>query len=537
MPKVLITDKIAPEGVRILEQAAEVEYRTGLSESEIVEVIGGFDALIVRSQTKVTQPIIAAADRLKVIGRAGVGVDNIDTDAATAKGIVVVNSPGGNSVAVAEHTMALLLSMPRRLPAAHASVARGEWRRSDYVGVQLQGKTLGMIGLGRVGSEVAKRAASFGMRLVGYDPFLAQARAKALGVELCGVDEVLAQADFLTLHSPLTPETRHLIGAEAFGKMKRGAFIVNCARGGILDEDALVDAIEAGHLAGAALDVFETEPSVNQRLLHCERVVLTPHLGASTKEAQVDVAVDVAEQVKDMLEGRAPRTPVNVPVLPKEVLEALRPHMQLASKLGFLQARLTRGQMVSVELAYRGKLAKEETGVLTRSFLTGLMQSLLGGGINLVNAPIVAEARGVDVLESKRQEAADYASLISTKVSTQEGAHLIEGTVFGEGNPRIVAIDGYRIDVVPQGQILIVYHLDKPGIIGRACQVLGDANINIAAMQVGRVEIGGDSVMVLNVDSPVPPDVVAEIAKLELISGVTPVDFETAVDASGLGLV
>ena len=537
MPRVLITDRIAAEGVRILEQATEVDFRTGLNEDELVELIPDYDALVVRSQTKVTQPIIEHAERLRVIGRAGVGGDNIDTDAATAKGIVVVNSPGRNSIAVAEHTMALLLSLARNLPAAHASVLRGEWRRKDYVGIQVRGKTLGLVGVGRVGSEVARRAAAFDMRLIGYDPFLSQARAKALGVELCDEDTVLREADFLSLHVPLTLETKHLIDAEALGKMKQGAWLINCARGGIVDEDALADALESGHLAGAALDVFETEPPTNERLLKSQRVIFTPHLGASTEEAQIDVAVDVAEQIADMLHGRPPRTPVNIPIVPAEVLERLRPYLELAGKLGFLQARLARGRMVSVRLTYRGKLASEETGVLTRCFLAGLMGSLLGRGVNLVNAPFIAENRGIEVVESKRQEAADYASLISSKVATQKGTHVIDGTVFRENDPRIVSIDGYRIDVAPRGQILIVYHLDRPGIIGRACLILGGVGINIAGMQVGREDVGGDSVMVLNVDSPVPPEVVAEIEKLELISGVTPVDFEETGDAGGLGLI
>lgn len=537
MAHVLITDKIAQEGVRLLERTAEVDYRPGLDEQDLIELIPNYEALVVRSQTRVTGPVIERAERLKVIGRAGVGVDNIDTDAATAKGIVVINSPGGNSIAVAEHTMALLLSLPRNLPAAHDSVLRGEWRRKDFVGMQVRGKTLGLIGVGRIGSEVARRAAAFGMRIIGYDPFLSQTRAKALGVELCDEDTVLRQADFVSLHVPLTPETKHLIDAEALQKMKPRAWLLNCARGGIVDEKALVDALESGHLSGAALDVFETEPPTDPRLLKCPRVIFTPHLGASTEEAQIDVAVDVATQVADMLQGRPPRTPVNIPIIRGEVLERLRPYLELAGKLGFLQARLTRGRMISVALTYRGKLAEEETGVLTRCFLAGLMGCLLGRGVNLVNAPLIAENRGIEVVESKRQKAADYASLVSTEVVTQKGTHVIEGTVFRENDPRVVSIDGYRIDVAPRGQILLVYHLDKPGIIGRACLILGKAAINIAGMQVGREEIGGDSVMVLNVDSPVPPEVVSEIEKLDLISGVTPVDFEETSDAGGLGLI
>jgi len=525
MLRTLVTDKIAEEGLRVLRQGSEVEYRPGASPDELRDLIGDFAALVVRSRTKVTAQVIQAADELLVIGRAGVGVDNIDLRAATERGIIVVNSPSGNTLAVAEHTSGMLLALARRLPHAHFSITRGEWNRSEFMGRQVYGKVLGIVGLGRIGTEVAKRAQALGMAVVGIDPIMSAERARNLHIELVDLPELLERADFVTLHVPLNEQTHHLIDAEGLRRMKPTAYLINCARGGVVDDAALVEALDHRTIAGAALDVFEQEPPVDQRLLTHPKVILTPHIGASTAEAQVDVAVDVAEQVVDVLEGRPPRSPVNLPALSREMLTRLRPYLTLATRLGALQAQLAPGRIEEVELTYIGEMLEQDTSPFTRGFLCGLLQVVMGGSVNFVNAPVVAESRGIRLRETRRHSSGDYSNLIRTRVVTPKGEREINGSVFEGRDLRIVGIDGYRIDLVPEGHLVIIRNIDQPGTIGRVGTMLGNAGINIAGMQMGRAKTGDDAVMALSVDSPVPDEVIGELRGLPNVTEVWQVSF------------
>jgi len=525
MAKVLVTESIAPEGLKILEEKLEVDCRLGLSEDELVSLIADYDALLVRSQTKVTRRIIEHGTSLKVIGRAGVGVDNIDLDAATECGIIVVNSPGGNTIAVAEFTLGMILALLRYIPQSHLSLRGGEWSRSRFLGTQALGKTLGIIGLGRIGTEVARRAKAFGMEVIGSDPFLSQQRAHSLGIELLDYPEVFARADILTFHCPLTRETRHLVNARSIAGMKDGVFLINCARGGIFDEQALIAGLQSGKIAGIALDVYENEPPTDSPLLSMDNVITTPHLAASTQEAQVDVAVDVADQILDVFEGVTPRSAVNVPSIPHEVMEDLKPFIVLAEKLGRMHGQLARGSMESVEICYGGNLINYETSILTRSFLKGLMAPIMPRSVNIVNAPLIAHQRGIEVVERRESSAGDYASTIFTTLVTSVERHVIGGTVFGKREPRIIHLDGYRMDIIPEGYVMLSDHTDKPGVIGRVGTEIGKAGINIAGMHVGRRQIGGEAIMVLNVDAPLPEELLRHLSTLDNVANARMVDF------------
>ena len=526
--KVLVSDKLSDEGLAVLREdpAVEVAVKTGLSPSELKAEIADVEALLVRSATKVTSDIIDAGKKLMVIGRAGVGVDNIDVEAATRRGIVVCNSPEGNTVAAAEHTWALILAVARSIPAASASVAAGEWKRSAFMGIELLNKTLGVIGLGKIGSEVALRAAGFGMKVIGYDPFVSADRGGRLGVELVELDDLLARADVITLHVSLTKDTRGIINAAAIAKMKPGVRIVNCARGGLIDEAALAEALRAGRVAGAGIDVFEKEPPSDSPLLGAPNVVLTPHLGASTEEAQLKVAVDVAQQVLDVLHGKPARSAVNVLPVSAESLRTLGPYLPLAEKMGRLQGQLAEGALSAVEMIYAGQLAEEDARLLTPAFLMGLLQPILDEPVNLVNAALVAQSRGIRVVESRSRDTEDYVSLITSRVTAARGERLIAGSLFGRSEPRIVRMDHYRVDFVPSGFMLVSMHIDKPGMIGRVGMLLGQHQINIAAMHVGREQEkpGGPSVMVLALDNAVPPDVLDELRKVDGITSATLVE-------------
>ncbi|MBI3921068.1 MAG: phosphoglycerate dehydrogenase [Armatimonadetes bacterium] len=525
MPKVLVTDEIAPEGLEILQQSLDVDLRLGIPEDDLVGIIGDYEGLVVRSQTKVNRRIIEHADGLKVIGRAGVGVDNIDLDAATEKGIIVVNSPAGNTLAVAEYSLGMLLALLRKIPHSHASLKSGKWSRSQYMGQQLFGKKLGIIGIGRIGTEVARRAKALGMEVLGSDPFLSSQRAHSLGIELCEVADIFARPDFITFHCPLTKETRNLVNPRSLAQMKDGVFLVNCARGGVIDEAALYDALRSGKVAGAALDVYQEEPPKGSPLLELDNVVATPHLAASTIEAQVDVAVDVADQIVDVFAGRSPANAVNIPSLSPELLESLRPYINLAEKIGLMQGQLADGRMESVELTYGGSIAEHETAVITRCFLKGLIEPMMPRSVNMVNSPHLAESRGIQVVEKRTVSAGDYASMITTALKTSAGTHEVSGTVFGRHDPRIICIDNYRVDIVPQGYVMLSGHVDRPGVIGRVGTLLGNAGINIAAMQVGREHIGGNAVMVLNVDAPISEELLEHLSTLENIHDARMVDF------------
>jgi D-3-phosphoglycerate dehydrogenase len=528
MPRVLVCDAIAEGGLDILRQVAEVDVKTGLKEAELIAIAGDYDGFMVRSATKITRPVIEAAAKLQIVGRAGVGVDNIDVEAATERGVIVVNSPGGNTIAVAELVLGMMLALVRNVVPATSSMAQGEWKRSKYMGTQLLGKTLGIIGVGRIGAEVAKRAQSFGMNIVGYDPFLTSQRAKDLGIEALEIDEILPRADFVTVHTPLTKDTRHLFNAERIARMKDGACLINCSRGGIVDENALYDALKSGKLRGAGLDVFEQEPPQELSLRELPNVVLTPHLGASTEEAQSEVALDVARQMVEVFNGNPPQSAVNLPALPPESRQFIAPFLPLMEKLGRIQAALADGRLESVELKYCGDISGYDTGVLTRVFLKGLLQSSFEQPVSYVNAPTLAHARGVTVTETKCDHSEDYADLVETLVTRNDEGHertrQIDATVFNDKDPAIVKIQGLRVDVRPEGTLLVIPNTDKPGMIGRVGTILGNAGANISGMQVGRTSVGERAVMVLTLEEPVAPEVIAELDAQPDLFGARQVD-------------
>ena len=527
--KILITDHISEEGIRKLREFGDVEIQVGVSEEELKARIAGYDALIVRSGTKVTREVIEAGTRLKVIGRAGVGVDNIDVDSATERGIMVVNAPGANTISAAEHTIGMLLSLSRKIPAANQSLKSGEWSRKKYMGVEVNGKVLGIIGLGRVGGEVAKRAKGLGMRVVAYDPFISQDKAGELGVSLMGFSEVLSISDFITIHTPLMKDTYHLIGKDEFEKMKEGVRIINCARGGIIDENALVEAIKSGKVAGAALDVFEQEPPpMDSDLLKLDSVIVTPHLGASTEEAQRAAAIVIADEVIRALENKPVRNAVNMIYVEEELMGVIKPYLVLAEKLGRLSAQLMpkTSRIEAFNASYEGELgvASMDTRLITGAMLKSFL-SWFTDGVNYVNAWAIARKFGIKVTESKSEEVENFSSMITLTLRTRGDAggglsKTVSGTLFGKGDIRIVGLDNYRIDASPSGFMLICSFIDKPRVIGPVCTILGDHNINIAGMQVGREKVGGKAVMVLNVDSSVGIEPMEEIKKVPNIIDV-----------------
>ncbi|HET6386918.1 MAG TPA: phosphoglycerate dehydrogenase [Armatimonadota bacterium] len=528
--KVLVTEPLAEAGLDRVRQQHDLDLRLGLSPVDLCAILPEYDALIVRSETKVTREVVNAGARLKVIARAGVGVDNIDVPAATARGIAVVNSPEGNTIAATEHTLALILSLARSIPQAAASLSNGEWKRSRFVGVELYHKTLGILGFGKIGREVARRALGFEMRVLAYDPFVLPEHAQRLGVQLVEKDELLQRSDFVTIHLPLNAGTRHSISETEFALVRPGFRLVNCARGGIVDEDALLSALESGRVAGAALDVFEKEPPGKESaLLRHPRIIATPHLGASTEEAQVGVAVDVAEQVNEILAGRPARSAVNLPGISPEILAQLRPYLILQEKMGRLAAALLRGRVRSVRITYIGEAARYQMAPLTRSFLMGLLQPALEEAINLVNAALVAEQRGVTVTEGAERGAPGdlgaYNNLITIEVAGDGMTRSLAGAVIGKGDVRIVSIDNYSVDIIPEGVMLITMHTDKPGMIGKVGSLLGSRQINIARMQLGRAAPRGRAVMVLNVDDPVSNEVLAELLALDGMQSTTLVEF------------
>jgi len=508
--RVLVTDPIASDGLDLLHEQVSVVVRTGLDEDELVQEIGGYDALIVRSGTQVTARVILAAQRLQVIGRAGVGVDNIDVDAATERGILVVNAPDGNSIAAAEHTIGVMMALARHIPQADASLRDHKWTRKQFIGVEVTGKTLGVIGMGRIGLEVARRGRGLAMRVLAYDPYVSSAHAERLGVELCDLDDLLAQADFVTLHVPLTSSTRNLIGPRELSLVKPTARLINCARGGIVDECALDEALCEGRLAGAALDVFVDEPPFDCPLLDNPKVVVTPHLGASTQEAQVAVAVDVARQVLDVLSGRPAAHPVNAPLIPPETQAQLLPFCELAERLGILASQLVDRHLSQVRISYAGRLADLDTGLLRALSIKGLLQDVTEARITLVNASLIARERGLQVSEEKTGDAGHFASLITLSFTDNSHERTLSGTIM-HGEPYIVRIDRYWLDFVARGLKLFIYHRDKPGRIGEVGLITGRHDINIAAMAVGRLEPRGEALMVLTLDEVAPSEVRAEI--------------------------
>jgi D-3-phosphoglycerate dehydrogenase len=521
MPRVLISDPIAREGIEKLREHAEVVTDTGLSPEQLLAIIPGFDALVVRSETKVTAGVIAAGARLKVIGRAGVGVDNIDVKAATAQGIVVVNSPHGNTMAAAELTIAMMLALARRIPQADASLRSGAWDRKRFVGTECFGKTLGIVGLGKIGAEVSLRARGLEMTVLAYDPYATDAAAEHCGARLTSLEEIYESADFITVHVPLNDKTRGLIGQAELARMRKGVRIINVARGGVVNEEALAEAIRTGHVAGAAFDVFSKEPvEPGHPLVGLAETVVTPHLGASTAEAQVKVAVDVAEQIVEVLDGQPARSAVNMPALSVEALQRAQPYMALGEKIGSLHTQLARdldgrGRPISaVEVSYRGTFDGIALGAVTRSIVAGLLGPMLSDPVNLVNAPVLAAARGIRVTESATASHGEYSAMVSVRVTMPDGEQSICGVVVGRNALRIVHVDGYEVNLIPDGDMLFTRHTDQPGMIGAVGMLLGANRVNIGGMNVGREKVGGRALMVVMVDNPVTDEMLAKIRSL-----------------------
>lgn len=524
--KILVSDPLSEEGIFPLRDAEDISvvFDTDLDPQELADKIGGFDALLVRSKTQVTRELLEKADRLKIIGRAGVGVDNIDLEAATERGIIVVNAPDGNTNSAAEHTMAMLMAMARKIPQAAAAMRNRQWDRKSFTGVELKGKTLGIVGLGRIGAEVAARAKGQRMNVIAYDPYLTAERADELGIAFGTVEEVLRAGDFITVHTPLLRETRHLVDAEAFGLMKPGVQIINCARGGIIDEQALFDAIKAGKVAGAALDVFEQEPVVDFRLLDLPEVVATPHLGASTFEAQENVAIDVSHDVVSYFSTGMVRNSVNLPSVPKEIMKKIEPYFDLSERLGAFLSQLSDSAATAVNIRYSGELADSEVGPLTRNILKGLLKRHLGNRVNDVNAMFLAHQKGITVNEIKSAASGGFTNLIAVEIETTAGKRKTAGTLLNGQGARIVKVDDYIVDVIPAGHLLYVRHHDRPGVIGRVGTLLGREEVNIATMQVGRTAEGGAAIMMLSIDKPAKMESLRQLEGLEEIEHVIAVD-------------
>ncbi len=518
--KILVTDSLAPEGMAVFERAGgfEVDVCLGLKPKELKKICADYDGWVIRSGTKITAELIEAAKNLKVIGRAGVGFENIDADAATKKGIVVMNTPGGNNVTTGEHTIALMMAMARHIPQAVASLKSGQWERNKFIGVELCNKTIGVIGLGNVGRIVAERAAALKMKVVGFDPFIPPENIARMGVEPAGLEEIFAKADFITVHVPLTPETQGMINRDAFAKMKTGVRIINCARGGIVDEQDLAQAIKEGKVAGAALDVYVDEPPLTDHpLLKMDQVITTPHLGASTDEAQLNVAIAVAEQMVDFLAKGVVRYAVNVPSVSPELLEILRPYIILGEKLGSLLVQMTGTLSKEVQVEYRGDVIQYNVAPLTLAVLKGLLSPVMESGVNYVNAPLVARERGIQIVESKGEHAGVFTSSITLKTKDKKQDLEVEGVVFGSKHPRIVRVDNFYLEAVPEGYILVLRNKDVPGVVGTVGTLLGKNGINIAGMELGRSEKGGNAISFIHVDDAVSKKALQELRALPQI--------------------
>lgn len=518
---------MSKEGLTILESAEglDLDIRKSTPKEELAGIIGGYDAIIIRSATKLTADLIEAGKNLRVIGRAGIGVDNVDVEAATKKGIVVMNTPEANAITTAEHTITLMLSLARQIPQAHASIKTGKWERSKFKGIEIYGKTLGCIGLGNIGKLVAERALGLKMNVIAYDPFLSKEAAEKIGVELVSLDELLKNSDVITIHTPLTPETKDLINKDTLEKTKKRLVLINCARGGVINEKDIAEAIKSGRVAGAAFDVFVNEPPEegNPLLDLDENVVFTPHLGASTEEAQTKVGVAIAEQIVDFLKNGVVKNAVNMPSVSLDVLKTMKPYLNLAEKLGSLQGQICKGGVKELHMEYDGEVSELDTAPITVAALKGFLTPMMDVVVSYVNAPVIAQERGIKVIESKSSQAKDYRSLISIKVKTEEGESHVSGTIFGKEEPRFVRINGVTIDVVPKGYLLVSENNDRPGFIGAMCSILGDNGVNIGLLHLGREAIGGRAIVFTNVDSPVPDKVIEKISSLPDIISVTQV--------------
>ncbi len=524
--RVLVSDKLAEVGIKIFEEAADihVDVKIGLPSEELKAVLKDYDALVIRSATKVTKDILGAASRLKVIGRAGIGLDNVDIPAATKRGIVVMNTPGGNVVTTAEHTIAMMLALSRNIPQATASLKAGRWEKGKLQGREVFNKTLGVLGYGRIGSIVASRARGLKMHVIVYDPYVSKELLEQAGFELVSLEELYWRSDYVTIHLPKSEETINFINQEAFDQMKPGVMIVNCARGGIVNEKDLADALKSGKVGGAALDVFETEPPADSPLFAFDNVICSPHLGASTVEAQTNVAVAVAEQIIKYLRSGTIVNAVNVPSVSGELLERLKPYLTLSERMGCLQAQLASGPIKAVTMKYLGDFEDLDMTPITTAALKGILTPFLKDDVNFVNAPVIAKERGIRVTESRSIEAEDFTNLITIHVQASRGSNTVSGTIFGKQEPRIVRINTFRLEAIPEGHLLLIHNEDKPGAIGSIGTVLGQHNINIARMQVGREEEGERNVIFLDTDSPTPPETLDELRALPLVKSVTPLE-------------
>jgi len=518
--KILVTDPLAPEGLEVFKNAEgfEVDVKIGLKPEELKKICHAYDGWVIRSGTKITADLIEAAKNLKVIGRAGVGYENIDADTATKKGIVVMNTPGGNNVTTGEHTIALMMALARHIPQAVASLKGGKWDRNKFVGVEMCNKTIGVIGLGNVGRIVAERAAALRMKVIGFDPFIAAENIARMGVQPGTLDDIFTRSDFITVHVPLTPDTQGLINKAAFAKMKRGVRIINCARGGIVDEADLAEAIKHGKVAGAALDVYVDEPPPPEHpLLNLDQVITTPHLGASTDEAQLNVAIAVAEQMVDFLAKGVVRYAVNVPSVSPELLQVLRPYLTLGEKLGSLHAQMAAALPEEVQVEYRGDVTQYNVAPLTLAVLKGLLSPVMEFAVNYVNAPILARERGMKIVESKGEEATDFASSIIVRAKDGKETLEVEGAIFAAKHPRIVRVNSFYLEAVPEGYILVLQNKDVPGVVGAVGTILGNHGLNIAGMELGRSEKGGNAISFTHVDEAVSKKALDELRALPQI--------------------
>lgn len=518
--KVLISDNLAPIGEKILRDAGlEVDVKTGLPPEELKAIIPQYDGLVIRSATKVRADIIEAATRLRVVGRAGIGLDNVDIPAASQKGIVVMNAPDGNATTAAEHSIAMIMSLARNIPQATASMKAGKWEKKSFMGREVTGKTLGIVGIGRIGSIVANRAQGLKMKVIAFDPHMPAELVEKIGVELVDLTELARRADFITVHTPLTKETHHILSTEFFANMKNDAMFVDCARGGVVDEEALYKALTEGQIAGAALDVFEKEPTTLEAtpLLGLKNFICTPHLGASTSEAQENVASAIAEQVADYLLKGVVRNAVNVPSVSDDVLASVGPYITLGEMLGSLHMQIARGGVEEVNIEFNGDLASLDTGPVTVAFLKGLFTPILQDAVNYVNAPLIAKERGIRVVESKSDHSPDFTNLIRVTVKTSDGKNMMAGTVFGKKEPRLVRLNSFRLEALPSGPMLLVYNKDVPGVIGALGTTLGAGKVNIDLMTVGREEESRQNVILLNTDKRISRELLAKVLALKHI--------------------
>ncbi|MEN8114781.1 MAG: phosphoglycerate dehydrogenase [Actinomycetota bacterium] len=524
--RVLVTDVLSSDAVELLEAHPDFEFDVikGLNPDELAETISGYDGLIVRSSARATAGVIAAGDQLKVIGRAGTGVDNIDMQAANERGVVVMNTPGANTVATAEHTMALLLALCRNVPQAVESLKAGKWERGRFKGIEMRSKTIGIVGLGRVGRRIARRCRAFGMDVIAYDPYMSDERVESMKIEGVSLDELFERSDFITLHAALTPDTKGLIGNEALAKVKPGVRIINAARGGLIDEEALAEALQDGTVGGAALDVLTQEPpDPDNPLLRMDNVIVTPHLAASTSESQREVGIQIVSQMIDALLGTDFRNALNMPVVDGRVLEELRPYLNMAERLGSLQTQLAEGPITKVEIAVEGEAIDEYNRPIAIAILKGMLGPVVTESVNYINAPHVAEERGIVVAHLSGLHTTDYPNVISSRVEWAEGSRTVVGTLFSHDEPRIVEVDGYRVDVVPSGTILVAVSHDEPGFIGRVGTLLGELGINIATWRTGRTAPGGKAMSFISIDSDVPSGTMETLTTTDPIESITQV--------------